>query len=137
MQNTAANVVEVVAAVIRRDTQVLIALRPKKAHKGGLWEFPGGKVEPNETQLNALKREIKEEIAIEVFSAKAWKDIRFDYPDKSVHLFFWLVEEFQGSPKGAEGQQVIWADISSLNDYDFPEANQPIVDELMDLDPTV
>ena len=78
-----------------------------------------------------MKREIDEELAINIGSAALWKDIRFDYPEKSVHLFFWKVQHFHGEPKGAEGQEVRWVKRGDLGLYEFPEANQPIVDALL------
>ena len=127
------NVVHVAVAVIH-DThgQVLIARRPESVHQGGLWEFPGGKVEPGETVMEALKREIEEELAIQVASAEPLIEVRHDYADKCVLLDVWCVSKFTGVPIGNEGQPLCWVKIEQLTDYAFPEANQPIIEALVE-----
>jgi len=120
--------VHVVAAVIRgRDQRILIARRPDHVHMGGLWEFPGGKVEQNETPLDALKRELKEEVGLAVVSAQPLIQITHDYPDKQVYLDVWEVNEFAGAARGMEGQQIEWVNALDLAAYEFPAANQSIV----------
>lgn len=120
--------IHVIAAVIR-DAQgrILIAKRPDHAHQGGLWEFPGGKLEDGETRLEGLGRELQEELGITVTQARPLLDIRHDYPDKSVRLDVWLVTGFGGQAHGAEGQPVRWVAARELDDYAFPAANAPIV----------
>ena len=120
--------IHVIAAVIR-DAQgrVLIAKRPDHAHQGGLWEFPGGKLEADESRFAGLVRELQEELGIRVTEARPLLDIRHDYPDKSVRLDVWLVTGFDGEAHGAEGQPVRWVAAAELNDYAFPAANAPIV----------
>lgn len=120
--------VHVAAAVIRgTDGKVLIARRADEQHQGGLWEFPGGKVEPGETVEAGLARELKEELGIEVVAARPLIKIRHDYPDKQVLLDVWEVSSFTGLPHGAEGQPLAWVSNRELPGYDFPAANQPIV----------
>ncbi len=120
--------VHVAAAVIRGgDGRVLIARRPETAHQGGLWEFPGGKVEGGETVRAALVRELREELAIEVAAACRLIQIRHDYPDKHVLLDVWEVTRFDGEPQGAEGQPLAWVAADALPLYAFPAANQAIV----------
>jgi len=110
--------------------QILIAKRPNNKHQGGLWEFPGGKIETDESPQQALERELREEINISVLKSDFFEQIDFDYSDKKVSLLFFLVTEFSGEPKGNEGQEVRWADVSDLNQYEFPLANQEIVESL-------
>lgn len=120
--------IHVMAAVIRRDDgYILIAKRPANVHQGGLWEFPGGKLEDNEPRRDGLARELQEELGIQVTVARPLIDIRHDYPDKSIRLDVWEVSEFSGQAHGAEGQQVRWVSPQSLKEYAFPAANQPIV----------
>ncbi|MCD5993356.1 Nudix family hydrolase [Pseudomonas sp. CDFA 602] len=120
--------VHVAAAVIRgADGKILIAKRADSQHQGGLWEFPGGKVEAGETVQVALARELREELGIEVFAARPLIKVQHDYPDKQVLLDVWEVSEFTGEPHGAEGQPLAWVSARELADYDFPEANKPIV----------
>ncbi len=121
--------VHVAAAVIlSNEGCVLIARRPAHVHQGGLWEFPGGKVEAGETVVEALVRELHEELAIDVVTAEALLEVRHDYPDKSVVLDVWCVTEFMGVPVGNEGQPLCWVRVEQLQDYPFPEANLPIIE---------
>ena len=120
--------IHVIAAVIRdAQNRILIAKRPDHAHQGGLWEFPGGKVEEGETRRDGLGRELLEELGIAVTEARPLLDIRHDYPDKSVRLDVWLVTGFDGEAHGAEGQPVRWVAAAELDGYAFPAANAPIV----------
>jgi len=120
--------VHVAAAVICIDQgQVLIAKRPLDKHQGGLWEFPGGKVEADEDVLAALKRELQEELGIDVEQARPLIRVRHQYPDKAVLLDVWRVDGFGGEPHGREGQPVEWCAIDALSDREFPEANLPII----------
>jgi len=120
--------IHVMAAVIKNPQgQILIAKRPDNAHQGGLWEFPGGKLESGESRFAALRRELQEELGIETLKARPLIDIRHDYTDKSVRLDVWLVEEFSGNAHGAEGQPTRWVRSAELEQFEFPAANQPIV----------
>ena len=120
--------VHVAAAVIRgQDGRILLAKRPDHLHQGGLWEFPGGKVESGESVRAALARELKEELGIELQSARPLIKVRHDYPDKQVLLDVWEVSSFSGEPHGAEGQSLSWAAPRELGSYQFPAANLPIV----------
>lgn len=120
--------IHVAAAVIRGpESSVLIAKRPLDKHQGGLWEFPGGKVEDGEGVESALARELQEELGIEVTQAQPLIQVRHDYPDKQVLLDVWEVLAFAGEPHGAEGQPLAWVAPEELVDYSFPAANQPIV----------
>ena len=120
--------VHVAAAVIRgTNGKILIARRADTQHQGGLWEFPGGKVEAGESVEAALGRELKEELGIVVEAARPLIKVQHDYPDKHVLLDVWVVSAFSGEPHGAEGQPLAWVSPRELADYAFPEANQPIV----------
>jgi 8-oxo-dGTP diphosphatase len=107
--------------------QILIAKRPESAHQGGLWEFPGGKVDSGENCQQALFRELNEELAIQVENSEPLIQIRHDYNDKSVLLDVHKVTCFSGEPKGNEGQPVRWVNPEFLSEYAFPAANQPII----------
>ena len=120
--------IHVVAAVIRgTDGRILIARRADTQHQGGLWEFPGGKVEEGEGVEAALARELREELGIEVTRSRALIKVSHDYPDKQVLLDVREVEAFTGEPHGAEGQPLEWVSPRDLAQYEFPEANKPIV----------
>src|SRR5690554_3990427 len=99
--------VHVVAAVIRNaQQQILLALRPSDKHMGGLWEFPGGKCEANESPEQALMRELYEELGIVIENPQPLIQVRHDYPDLHVLLDVYEVRSFNGQAHGAEGQQV-------------------------------
>lgn len=120
----------VVGIVVNKNNEILIAKRPDNLHQGGLWEFPGGKVEQNESVFEALVREFREEVDIHIQTAEALTKIEHDYTDKSVLLDVWRSEEFDGLAKGIEGQEIKWVAPAELKQYQFPEANKPIVEAL-------
>src|SRR5690606_33282592 len=108
----------------------LIAKRPEDKHQGGLWEFPGGKVEAGETPHEALKRELKEEMDIEIKHSHPFLKIHHQYPDKAVFLDIYKVDDFDGKTKGLEGQELAWVGRENLSRYNFPAANKKIVSAL-------
>lgn len=118
---------QVVAAVIRQNGRILLAKRAQHKHQGGLWEFPGGKIEAGETPFAALKRELKEELAIEVTKAGPLFQTNHQYPEYAVHLAIWEVTAFTGEAIGAEGQDICWVQPKHLLRYEFPAANKAIV----------
>jgi 8-oxo-dGTP diphosphatase len=122
------SIVHVVVGVLLNDNQqVLIALRPVQSHQGGLWEFPGGKVEEGESVEYALNREFEEELGISVLACTELTQIRHEYIDKSVLLDVWRIEKYSGTPKGREGQVIEWRALSKLRAEDFPKANERII----------
>ncbi|HYQ72699.1 MAG TPA: Nudix family hydrolase, partial [Gammaproteobacteria bacterium] len=118
------------AAIFNARGRVLIARRPAHAHQGGLWEFPGGKLEPGESPRQALVRELQEELGIGIVSARRLIQVRHEYPDKSVLLDAWRVDGFTGVPAGCEGQPLKWTAPADLSDFAFPAANTPIIQAL-------
>ena len=119
-----------VGVITSPDRRVLIARRPEHIHQGGLWEFPGGKVEGGESLHSALARELAEELGIVIGPIEPLLEVRHDYGDKSVFLDVWLVREYRGRPRGLEGQPLRWVAPGELADFDFPEANRPIVEAI-------
>ena len=119
--------IEVVAAVIRRDDQVLLAQRPKGKHLEGLWEFPGGKVESTESYEEALVRECEEELDITLENLELIHSVRFEYPEKTVLIRFFMSLSFKGEPKGLEGQPLKWCLIDDLQPDWFPAANREVI----------
>src|SRR5690606_31469442 len=114
-----------VAVIFDAADRVLVSQRARHLHQGGLWEFPGGKVEAGETVRQALDREIAEELGLDVLQAEPLLDIRHDYPDKAVLLDVWCVREFDGEPHGREGQPWQWIEAGALHTLAFPAANAP------------
>ncbi|MFK7994177.1 MAG: 8-oxo-dGTP diphosphatase MutT [Granulosicoccus sp.] len=125
--------VDVVAGIIfdASRERVLLALRKPDQHQGNRWEFPGGKIESGESQADALKRELFEEIGLSVEQSSHRRTLEHHYVDKHVRLHFWDITVFTGKPQACEGQQLKWVVLSDLAGLRFPEANQAIVDELV------
>lgn len=107
-----------------------ICRRAEHQHQGGKWEFPGGKVEQYETAQQALKRELQEEIGIDVITAEPLLVIEHNYSDKAVKLDVWLVTAFSGKAQSLEGLENQWVPLDRLAQYDFPTANLAIIDAL-------
>jgi 8-oxo-dGTP diphosphatase len=130
--------IHVVAAVIvsADQQQIFISRRADHLHQGGFWEFPGGKVEADESPESALARELFEELDIRVEVAQPYMQVEHDYPDKQVFLDIWQVDSFTGTARGKEGQECRWVSLQELlierpeRLFHFPAANQPILDRL-------
>ena len=122
--------IHVAVGLLINKRSVFIARRHQTAHQGGLWEFPGGKVDKSETAEVALYRELHEEIGISVDHAEPIMQIRHDYNDKNVLLDVWQIERYRGEPCGREGQPIRWLAIDELQTVLFPAANQAIVEWL-------
>lgn len=121
-------VVHVAVAVIKGDDgRILLARRPEDKHMGGFWEFPGGKVEPEEDIRTAMQRELQEELAIGFTRMKPLISVRHEYPGKTVLLDTWEVSGIQGKPVGNEGQSICWVYPEQLPELEFPPANKPII----------
>lgn len=123
-------VVEVAVGVVIRGHQTFVCLRSNDKHQGGKWEFPGGKVEAGESPEQALHRELKEEVAIEITHTDPLITIAHDYGDKQVKLIVFIVDGFKGEPVGNEGQPGKWLSIDTLDASAFPAANVAIIEAL-------
>jgi 8-oxo-dGTP diphosphatase len=115
------------AAIVDDQQRVLVSKRPAHVHQGGLWEFPGGKLEKGETVEQALRRELQEELGITPASARPLIRVRHDYTDRSVLLDVWRVDRIRGYPAGREGQEIQWIPVDRLQANAFPEANVPVI----------
>lgn len=132
---TVASVVRVAVGIIRDSAgAVLIARRPEQVHQGGLWEFPGGKMEFSETAEAALRRELREELGIDVQSAEPLLQVRHAYADKTVLLDVWRVAAYRGEPHGREGQPLLWVRPADMEALAFPAADAPIIAHLVEND---
>lgn len=119
-----------VGVILNDNSEILISLRPEESHQGGLWEFPGGKVEQGEEIHVALQRELTEELGILVLASRPFLRIQHHYSDKSVLLDVWIVSEFSGEAQGREGQVIEWRSIENLQAREFPKANERIIRSL-------
>ncbi|NOZ54630.1 MAG: Nudix family hydrolase [Gammaproteobacteria bacterium] len=117
-----------VAVIVDKACNVLITKRLDHVHQGGVWEFPGGKLESGERVQDALRREVEEEVGLWVQNAQPLITLHHDYGDKKVLLDVWRVTAFQGQVQGKEGQEWRWVSCSALRQYQFPAANQAIID---------
>ena len=122
--------VDVVAAVIWRDKEILITRRLDHVHLGGLWEFPGGKVEKDEPFEAALIREIREELGIEILAGHEFFTVEHDYPTKSVRLHFFHCTIQHGQPKPLEVAEFRWVKPGELGDFEFPPADAELIRKL-------
>jgi len=118
------------AALVDADGRVLLARRHDDSHQGGLWEFPGGKLEERESIAEGLRRELHEELGVEVVSHRPLIRIAHHYPDRRVLLDVHRVDAWRGEPHGREGQPLAWVPKASLRDYPMPAADVPIVTAL-------
>ncbi|HEX5122610.1 MAG TPA: Nudix family hydrolase [Rhodanobacteraceae bacterium] len=123
--------IHVVAGVIRDAAgRVLVAERPAGKHLAGFWEFPGGKSDPGETPVDALRRELAEELGIEVLSAEPLIAVPWTYPEKKIVLDAWLVSAFAGEVRAREHEALRWVDPDALATLPMPPADKPIVTAL-------
>ncbi|WP_405227728.1 8-oxo-dGTP diphosphatase MutT [Lentisalinibacter sediminis] len=123
---------QVVAGILRDgDSRILISRRQPGKHGAGRWEFPGGKIAPGEEPLAALRRELAEEIGIEVLGARRFMALEHDYPERSVALDFHLVTGWRGRVQALERQELAWASAAELFDYDMLEADAPVLEALL------
>lgn len=120
-----------VGIIFNQQGEVLITKRSEHSPYPNLWEFPGGKIELNESSESALCRELFEELAITCHQYQFWRQHHHVYPDCEVTLDIYLVTEFSGEVKCMESQQAYrWLPISALSAFDFPEGNKKIISEL-------
>jgi 8-oxo-dGTP diphosphatase len=116
----------VVAAVIERDDAFLLTLRPAGTHLADHWEFPGGKVHVGETHVEALRRELFEELDIVATVGAVVHVVTHAYPEKTVELHFYRCE-FIGEPKPMMGQGMRWVPRAELASLPFPEADRDLI----------
>jgi 8-oxo-dGTP diphosphatase len=120
--------IHVMAGAILDDAgRVLVARRPDHVHQGGLWEFPGGKLEPGEVPEVGLARELLEELGIAVYASRPLIRIHHDYGERHILLDVRRVDAFGGTPRGLEGQPLDWMAPEDMDPAAFPAADRPII----------
>lgn len=120
----------VAAALFDPLGRVLIAERPAGKALAGRWEFPGGKIDPGESERDALARELREELGVEVVRAERMLELKHEYPDRHIELSMWRVGEYRGMPEPRDGQALKWVMPAELVHEDLLEADRPIVQAL-------
>ncbi len=108
----------------------LIARRPKGKHLEDLWELPGGKLEAGESVVDALQRELEEEIGIVPTEVAPFMRVYYRYPERNVLLDTWVVEAYRGEVSARERQELCWVGSDSLDEFSFPPADLPILDAI-------
>jgi mutator protein MutT len=123
-------IIEVSAALIFRDGKLLITQRQAGAHLGGLWEFPGGKREAGESFEQCLIREIHEELGVKISVGELFEEIAHSYPEKSVHLKFFVCKLLGGEPQPLDCAAVRWVSRTELANFEFPAADAQLLARL-------
>jgi mutator protein MutT len=125
-------IVTVVAAIIRRANKILITRRLNDVHLPGYWEFPGGKVEANESLKAALDREIREELGLIIRVEDEFFTIEHTYPSRTVRLHFFNCSVLEGDPKPLQVADMRWVDADELAGFQFPPADAELIKRLQD-----
>ena len=126
----------VAAALFDGAGRVLIAQRPAGKVLAGRWEFPSGKVAAGESEGNALTRELREELGVEVIAARPFMRVTHAYEEHDVELSLWIVERYLGEPRSLDAQALKWVAPAQLAAEDLLEADRPFVAALRDHPPT-
>ena len=119
--------IEVTAAIIRQDGKLLICQRSADKNCGLLWEFPGGKIENGETGEECIVRECQEELGITIQVERELTDITYEYPDRIVHLHFYLCEIAEGNLKKKEHNAFAWIILEDIEQYEFCPADREML----------
>jgi len=122
----------VAAVLVNQVGEVLIAQRPPGKWQAGRWEFPGGKLEAGEGEEQAVRRELAEELGIEVDVTHRIAGCVHDYGDRQVDMSLWLVLRHEGEPRGLDGQALKWVTVAQLPNEDLLEADLPLIPVLAD-----
>ncbi len=127
---------EVVAALIWDNGRFMICQRPAHKARGLLWEFVGGKTEPGETKEEALRRECREELNIDVTVEDVFAEVTHAYPDITVHLTLLRAAIASGTPQKLEHRDIRWITPAEIPDYEFCPADQEILRKIREIYPT-
>ena len=125
--------IRVAAAIIKHHGQYLITQRMKQSHLGHLWEFPGGKLEANESAEDCVIRECVEEIGVQVRPLFLLQEVEHQYPEASLKLYFFVCELISGIPSPIECADLKWVNPNELQNFSFPEADLEIIKKLESL----
>jgi 8-oxo-dGTP diphosphatase len=127
--------IHVAAGILRdADNRVLLAERLGDPTFVGLWEFPGGKIDTGETSGIALKRELREELGIDIVAFQQLLEVQHDYADRRVNIEFFLISHWLGTPSGLQGQELKWVQVELLDEAMLLPADGPVIAALQKLD---
>lgn len=123
--------IKVAAGIVWHNNQILISERKAGQHLAGYWEFPGGKINPGETPIECLQRELLEEIGIQINHIVLFSEKVFQYPEKRVHLFFYSCELATGVAQALDVEQIKWVFPNELSQFNFAPANQEVIQRIL------
>lgn len=125
------HLVRVVVGILQNDQQqFFIAKRPPQVVMSGYWEFPGGKIEAEESQLQALQREFDEEVGIQIHDATYLNTFLNHFPDRDIELNVWHIHSYEGEACGNEGQEIRWVKQQQFTEFTFLPSNTALLDYL-------
>ena len=121
----------VIGIIIDTENKVLLNKRKKNKTLSGYWEFPGGKIKPNETPDQALSRELFEELGIKIGATDPLESIEYQYAEHDVVLLPFRITDYKGRPRGLEGQELMWCSSNQLQNVNILPANRFLVERLL------
>lgn len=125
------HIIDVVGAIIKDGERYLVGQRPANKAQGGMWEFMGGKIEPGETPEEALARECREELALDIENEHIIDSVVHEYPEKTIRLTLISCSPKHGSiPKALEHQQIRWVTVPEMRGMPFAPADSELIDKL-------
>ena len=125
-------ILQISVGIIRNaDGEIYITQRAADSHMAHKWEFPGGKIEAGETPEEAVIRELQEEVGIAATSLHQFDKLEYQFPDRHITLWVWMVDGWEGEPWGKEGQPGRWVAQRDLVADEFPPANVPVIEKLI------
>jgi mutator protein MutT len=122
----------VIGIIIDTENKVLLNKRKKNTTLSGYWEFPGGKIKPNETLNQALSRELFEELGIKIGNTDPLDSIEYQYSEHDVVLLPFRIIDYKGTPRGLEGQELMWCPLNRLQNVNILPANRFFIEMLFE-----
>ncbi len=129
MESITEQVTQVTCAIITNNGKILAALRSRQMSQSWKWEFPGGKIDDGETAHDCIKREISEELDVDIEVVKSLTPTKHTYPDKSIELYPFICTIKSGEVKAVEHEKVCWFEVDELKSLNWAEADKAVVEE--------
>ena len=124
-------IIKVTGAIIQNGNNFLICRRGPNEKSAGLWEFPGGKIEADETPKDCIKRELKEELNIDAEIGEMFSNYTYNYPHVSYKLYFFKIKKFDGNLKKTVHDKIRWETLINFSNYNFLEGDKPVIKKLL------